>query len=377
MKQMKKNGIKNSKVSVVIPVYNAEKYIGQMLESVLGQSLRDIEVICVNDGSTDNSCNIIKRFLRRDSRITLLEQPNLDAGTARNRGLLKAKGKYVVFWDADDRFDRKALELMWRKMQKKQADICVCGVCEFTGSGKIYETDGYLKTALIPDKDPFNKYDICESLFSFASNVVWNKMFRRKFLVNHNLHFQEIRQANDTAFVMRALYLADKITCVERYLAFYRMDHSDSLTGRASETIFCPYESYMYTLQELKKEKDFPSVKKSFCNKAVKGMFRALNIQTSFEAYKELYQFLQREGLRNLGLAECPKEDMEEEWMYTDLELVKTVSAEEFLFYKANERRLDRDQLKYTLRRVRRRLALLLSLNQQLKNIRRLLIFTK
>lgn len=355
----------------MIPVYNAEKYIGQMLESVIGQSLREIEIICVNDGSADNSCDIIRSYMKRDSRIILLEQPNLNAGAARNRGLLKARGKYVVFWDADDKFDRKALELMYRKIKKTQADICVCGVCEFTNDGKMYEADGYLKAALLPDKDSFNKYDMCESVFSFSANVVWNKMFRRKFLVNHNLHFQEIRQANDTAFVMKTLYMADKITCVERYLAFYRMNHADSLTGKSCETVFCPYESYIYTLRELEKEPDFAFFKKSFYNKAARGMFRALNIQTSFEAYKKLYQFLQQEGLFNLNLAQCQREDLEEDWMYTDLELIKTISAEEFLLYKANERRLDRDQLKYTLRRVRRRLALLLALNQSLKDIKR------
>ncbi|MCI8560037.1 MAG: glycosyltransferase [Dorea sp.] len=372
VEQMKKNGVKSNKVSVVIPVYNGEKYIGQMLESVLGQSLQEIEIICVNDGSTDDSCGVIKRFMKRDSRITLLQQPNLNAGAARNRGLMKAKGKYIVFWDADDKFDRKALELMYRKIQKKQADICVCGVCEFTNEGKIYETDGYLKTAFIPGCDPFNKYDMCDMIFSFASNVVWNKMFRREFLMTHNLCFQEIRQANDTAFVMKALYQADRITCVEKYLAFYRMTHAGSLTGNSSETVFCPYESYMYTLHELKKDPDFPVVKRSFCNKAAKGMFRALNIQTSFEAYRQLYQFLQREGLSNLGLLQCCEKDMEEDWLYTDLNLIKTISAEEFLFHKANERRMDRDQLKYTLKRVRRRLAILLSLNQRFKEIRRL-----
>lgn len=363
--------MKNIKVSVIIPVYNAEKYIGQMLKSVLEQSLKEIEIICVNDGSSDNSCNIIRSFMKQDSRIMLLEQPKSNAGTARNKGLLKAKGQYIVFWDADDKFYKKTLELMYRKLQKKQADICVCKACEFTYTGKMYEA-GYLRPAMLPDKDPFNKFDICENLFSFATNVAWNKMFRRAFLKEHHLCFQEISQANDTAFVMKALYFADRITCVEKYLAYYRTGNENSLTGKASETFLCPYESYIYTLQELEKEPDFQVVKKSFLNKAAKGMFRALNIQTSIEAYKELYGFLQRKGLKELGLSECRKEDMEEEWMYTDLERIKTVSAEEFLFYKANERRLDRDQLKYTLRRVRRRLAPLFALNEKIKGVKRL-----
>lgn len=371
---MKKRTMKNAgvtKVSVIIPVYNAGDYIGQMLESVLGQSMQEIEIICVNDGSTDGSDEIVRQFMSRDSRITLLEQPNINAGAARNRGLSRAKGKYVVFWDADDKFDRKTLKLMCRKMQKTQADICVCGACEFEQCGKMYETSGYLKTELVPDKDPFNKFDLCDRFFNFGSNVVWNKMFRRRFLADHHLCFQEIRQANDTAFVMQAMYQADRITCVDRFLAFYRTDNAESLTGKSSETVFCPYESYLYTLHELEKEPDFDCVKKSFQNKAAMGMFRALNIQTSYNSYEALYDFLQREGLRRLGLTECKKEDMEEEWMYADLERLRMMSAEEFLLYKANERRQDRDQLKYTLRRVRRRLSLLLAANEKLKRIKK------
>lgn len=368
-KKNTKNG-KVTKVSVIVPVYNAGEYIGQMLESVLGQSMQEIEIICVNDGSTDNSGEIIRSFMDRDSRIMLLEQPNINAGAARNQGLLHARGKYVVFWDADDQFHRRALELMCRKMQRTQADICVCGVCEFVQGGKMYETDGYLKTDLIPDKDPFNKFDLRDTIFNFGSNMVWNKMFRRKFLVSHQLRFQEIRQANDTAFVMKAMFAADRITYVDRYLAFYRVDNADSLTMKSSETVFCPYESYLYTLQELEKEPEFALVKKGFRNKAAMGMFRALNIQSSFNSYEVLYDFLQREGFERLGLTECRKEDMEEEWVCTDLERIRMMSAEEFLLCKANERRMDRDQLKYTLRRVRRRLSVLLKVNQKLKRIK-------
>ena len=368
-KKNTKNG-KVTKVSVIVPVYNAGEYIGQMLDSVLGQSMQEIEIICVNDGSTDNSGEIIRSFMDRDSRIMLLEQPNINAGAARNQGLLHARGKYVVFWDADDQFHRRALELMCRKMQRTQADICVCGVCEFVQGGKMYEADGYLKTEFIPDKDPFNKFDLRDTIFNFGSNMVWNKMFRRKFLVSHQLRFQEIRQANDTAFVMKAMFAADRITYVDRYLAFYRVDNADSLTMKSSETVFCPYESYLYTLQELEKEPEFALVKKGFRNKAAMGMFRALNIQSSVNSYEVLYDFRQREGFERLGRTECRKEDMEEEWVCTDLERIRMMSAEEFLLCKANERRMDRDQLKYTLRRVRRRLSVLLKVNQKLKRIK-------
>lgn len=362
----------NPLVSVIIPVYNAEKYLHQMLETVVKQTLKDIEIICVNDGSTDGSKEIIKQFQKRDNRILYLEQSNFNAGVARNRGLDAATGKYVVFWDADDKFDKRTLEILYKKAELKKADLCACGVNEFTDEGKVYEADGYLRVEYLPSKDPFNKFDIREYFFDFASNVLWNKLYRRLFLIENNLRFQNIRQANDTAFVMLSLYFAEAITCVNRKLVFYRVNNQNSLTGRSSETVFCPYEAYLHTLQEIKKYPDFPVVQKSFRNKTAKGIFRALNIQTSFEAYHELYDFLQNKGLEELELSECKKEEMEEEWIYHDLERMKTMSAGDFLIAKANERRWDRDQLKYTLRRVRRRLAPLLFLNQILKKIKSL-----
>lgn len=359
-------------VSVIIPVYNAEKYLRQMLGTVVNQTLKRIEIVCVNDGSTDRSAEIIKEFSKNDNRIIYLEQSNINAGTARNKGLDAAKGKYVVFWDADDKFDKRTLEIMYEKSELKKADICVCGVNEFTDGGKIYEADGYLRMDLIPKKDPFNKYDASERFFDLASNVLWNKMYLRDFLLEYNLRFQSIRQANDTAFVMLSLFLANAITCVKKKLVFYRVNNQNSLTGRSSETVFCPYEAYIYTLQEIKKYSDFPCVQKSFRNKTAKGMFRGLNIQTSFEAYVKLFEFLQKEGIKKLELSECTKEDFEEEWIYNDLEMMKTMSAGDFLIFKANERRWDRDQLKYTLRRVRRKLAPFLLINDILKKVIRL-----
>ena len=196
-------------------------------------------------------------------------------------------------------------------------------------------------------------------------------MYRREFLEKNNLKFQTIRQSNDTAFVMLSVFLADAITCVDKRLASYRVNSKDSLTKKSSQTVFCPYEAYLYTLQKIKEYPEFSLVRKSFQNKTAKGMFRALNIQTSFEAYVNLFDFLQKEGLEKLGIHQCRKEDMEEEWIFNDLERIKTMSAGDFLLYKTNERKWDRDQLKYTLKRVRRRLSLLFSVNQKLKNLKK------
>lgn len=116
------------KVSVVMPVYNAENYLFDSLGNVLKQTLKDIEVICVDDGSTDRSAEIIEDYASRDFRLSLIRQKNQYAGAARNAGLAKCRGKYVVFWDADDRFALDALEKLYTKAEADEADLCVCDI---------------------------------------------------------------------------------------------------------------------------------------------------------------------------------------------------------------------------------------------------------
>lgn len=135
---MEKNTIK---VSVIIPVYNAQKYLEQALESVISQTLRDIEIICVDDGSTDSSPQILERFAKRDSRIIIKRQQNRFAGAARNNGMESARGKYLVFWDADDIFDKNALKKMYLACERHSADICVCaGKRMDNESGRVYRS---------------------------------------------------------------------------------------------------------------------------------------------------------------------------------------------------------------------------------------------
>ena len=239
------------------------------------------------------------------------------------------------------------------------------------GSGKCRSPFSYLSCCIFSLKDPFNKYDIPGDIFGFASNMLWNKMLRRAFIVENEITFQDIRQGNDTAFVMQAMYQAERITTVSKELAYYRMNNPGSLTSQASETWKCPFESYRYTWEQLKKQDDFALVEKSFRNKMIRGLFRSLNIQTSFAAYQELYDFLKEEGMRAVDLEDVTEDMVEEPWMYADLMRMKSMSAGDFLLCKATERMNDRDQLKYTLRRVRRRLAFLLALNEKIKRLKK------
>ena len=139
------------KVSVIIPVYNAEKYLRQCLDSVLGQSLKELEVICVDDGSTDSSREIIMEYANRDGRVKSLSQSNSGPGAARNLGLSVANGENVIFLDADDWFECDFLEKTCACIERTEADICICKAERFDSqTGKTLPSEWMLKTEYIP-----------------------------------------------------------------------------------------------------------------------------------------------------------------------------------------------------------------------------------
>lgn len=335
------------KVSVVMPVYNAEDFLNQTLKDVSEQTLKEIEIICVDDGSTDSSCEIIENWRKKDSRIQLIRQQNLFAGVARNTGMAQATGKYVIFWDSDDMFHHEALEKMYLQSEKTGADICVCGARRYDGENKQYiSSDVYLNKKKLPKKEVFNKKDMPDQIFNFATNVPWNKMYLKEFIEKHDLKYQAIRQANDTYFTLMSLFLAEKITCVKDILITYRVNNTKSLTGRASDTVFCAYDSYVLTKQTMEQYPEFKLVKKSFRNRALSGFLHSLRSQQSFEAYEKLYNMLAQEGFYKFEMADCTWMDIRPVWMYTDMKNIMSMSASEFLLQKNRERFMNLEKSK-------------------------------
>ena len=129
---------KNIEISVIVPVYNSEKYLKQCLDSIVGQTFKDIEIICVNDGSTDSSSQILAEYASKDDRFVIINQENGGAGKARNTGLDASRGKYLSFLDSDDFFESTMLEKAYKKIEQDNSDFVV------------YNSDQY-----ITDKDDY------------------------------------------------------------------------------------------------------------------------------------------------------------------------------------------------------------------------------
>lgn len=290
------------KVSVIVPVYNAEEYLEQTAEYIHNQTLKDIEVIYVDDGSTDGTIDILRKLEQQDSRVMVLTQQNSYAGVARNNGLSRAKGKYVVFWDADDIFLPEALEEMYNKCEQDNADICICAASHYDeANGKLYPATTYLKKENLPEHTPFGHEDIDDYLFNFSTNVPWNKMYNRQFVLDNNITFQAIKRANDNYFVMLAYFYAKVFTVVDKVLIHYRINYGSSLTGGASNDPLSVYEAYSATYVKLATEPEFEKVRQSFINKALRAFFYFLSKQSTVQGYEALYNHYKNEVFPKWG----------------------------------------------------------------------------
>ena len=294
------------KVSVVIPVYNTAPYLEQCLDSIVGQSLVEIEVICVDDGSTDDSPAILESYAAKDLRVRVMHQQNQFAGVARNRGLSNAAGKYVIFFDSDDYMAFDALEKMYARCEQDDADICVCaGKRYFEKLDLTVDAPGYLEVKRLPEAIPFNRFSNAEHIFSFTTIMTWNKMYRTAFLREHALAYSDMRNGEDVEMSALALWLAKRITVVRDPLVFYRIGRDDSLVGTLDASAIDPLIAWDRVWQRIKG--DIGESKRSFDCKVLGVIRHTFRNVRSAQAFDACYDYLKEGALADMDLRPRPK----------------------------------------------------------------------
>ncbi len=219
------------KVSVIIPVYNVENYLRECLNHITNQSLRDIEIICINDGSTDDSQNILNEFSENDSRIQIISQKNQGLGATRNKGITLAKGEYVYFMDGDDYLELTALEELYKISEKYNLDFAMFKLNNFNETTKEtanndYYTMPYLKKRV--EDRVFNYSDVKDIALKLAVNSPGN-FFKREFILD--LRFPEGLLYEDNVFFTQALFKAERIYFYDKFL-YNRRIRDDSLSNK-------------------------------------------------------------------------------------------------------------------------------------------------
>lgn len=365
------------KVSVVMPFHNGKEFIDETMQCLINQSLKEIEIICVDDASTDGTLDILREYEKKDNRILVLEQKKANAGVARNLGMTYANGTYLLFLDSDDLFEADLLEQMYVQCEEMQADLCVCNADQFDNQSKKYiEKPQYLREKLIPKELPFSMKSMGKYILYFTTSVPWNKMVRKSLLEEKDIQFQDIERANDQYFSIMLLLLANRITIVNKKLVHYRVKQKDNLTTRFSETPFCAYEAMLAVKFKLESMRllENPEIRCAFDNKVINLMQYSLNIQSSIVAYRELYQLLQKEGFHKLGLEIKEEEYYFNKNEYKNFKLIYTDSYDVYLLKKNREYRDHMNDKKVVIQKLKKEnieiKKVLDRKNQELKKIK-------
>lgn len=305
------------KVSVIIAAYNSEKYIRQCIDSILSQTLQNFELIIVNDGSKDNTHSILEEYQAKDNRITVIEQENLGAGVARNKGLEKASGEYLSFLDADDFFEPSMLEECTSILVHEKSDIAIYSANSYNNeTGETVWMPWSFKREYLPEKSPFQPIEMKQYLFNAFQNWPWNKMFRKSFIDKKHIRFQDVRRTNDMAFVCEALAKADLISVIDKPLANYRIrsEEQQQATNHLYPLAF--WDAFMETKRRLEQANLYQIYEQSFLNWVLDGCL--YNMRSNKIEYAAFYVAckLKFEGEKTFGFLKHDKDFYYDERLY-------------------------------------------------------------
>lgn len=257
-------------VSVIVPCYNGEKNLEQCLDSIVNQTLKNIEIICIDDGSTDNTLGILEKLRQKDPRVTVIQQKNAGAGAARNAGLNLASGTYLSFLDADDFFEPCMLEKAVQAADKYDADYIVFHSNRYLQNEARYEEIPWaVQERDLPPYMPFSYRQLTDNVFLSFVGWAWDKLYRRSFVQEHHLRFQEQRTTNDMLFVFSALVCAKRIAVIPDVLVHQRRGASDTLSVTREKSWHCFYDALIALRQRLQQEGIFWELEKDYINYAL------------------------------------------------------------------------------------------------------------
>ncbi len=232
------------KISVIIPCYNVAAYICQCLDSVLNQSLRELEVICVDDGSTDKTLEILRSYEKKEPRVRVLCQKNQFAGVARNAGLAVAQGEYIAFLDGDDYFMPEGLETAYSIA--KTHDLQLLKLSSYLldeKTGNISTTELYDHHSVTLKNHVLNTTEHWKQLTN-CRDVPWNSLYKRSFLVENGLQFNDLRCSNDHSFFIHCITLVDRAMVANEYLTVHRQNVKNSLIAIRHQHFDCQIRNY-------------------------------------------------------------------------------------------------------------------------------------
>lgn len=300
----------NKKISVIIPVYNADKYIQKGLESLMNQTFKDFEIICINDKSTDNTLTVLEEFSQKDERIKIINNSkNVGAALSRNVGIDIAEGEYIYFLDADDYIDEKYLECMLEKIEQENCDIVLNMSIQSESNGTVSQFHHPSMPEINPEGEYLDKFKTIHD----APCFIWARIYRKSFLNKNNLRFLDIHATDDVVFNAIVDMYVDK-TFVFYGEKYHYTVNNTSVTGVAKsvdDRDLQHIKAHGMIYDYLKEHNKFDSRLKLFRVYP----FMKVDTEEKFDFYKTFFEKIKQDFLAN----EAIYNDLEKFFAYSML----------------------------------------------------------
>lgn len=266
------------KVSVIIPVYNVAAYLRHCLDSLISQTLTETEFICINDGSTDNSLEILNDYAAKDERFIIISQENQGQGVARNKGVEISKGEYIQFIDPDDWIELNMLETLYNFAQEHNSQVVKFNFTNYNIYSDKYEKLDYAKR--IQEKYGYDLKEIPYYTWRILKKDclhtldlhVWSHFYQTEFIKSNKIQFSPNKHGEDHLFACEAIILANKIDFLDKYLYFYST-RSNSATNKKSDSNFCIFDNINLLKEFLIQNNLFNELEEEWISYAKKVVF--------------------------------------------------------------------------------------------------------
>ena len=284
--------MKNIKVSVIIPIYNVEKYLEECIRSAMAQTLKEIEIICVNDGSTDNSLEIVKSLAKNDSRIVIIDKKNGGYGETINIGISKAKGKYICILESDDYIDSNMYKDLYDCIEKNNVDFVKSNFYYLYGNGK----NKIIIKSEVSDMDSFYNVKINPQMnvnLFIQKTTNWTGIYKTEFLRKNKIMHNETPGASyqDTGFCFKVYTSANSCVFLRNAYYYYRQDNPNA-SMRSKSKVYAIVNEYNFIRKNLENENLFETYKGIYTYKKFDAFFNFNYNRIGYEFKREFLEFM-------------------------------------------------------------------------------------
>ena len=290
------------KVSVIMPIYNAFDFLRPAMDSVIDQTLREIEIICIDDGSTDHSLDIIKEYQKTDDRIRIVTETNAGPALARNNGLKRARGEYVAFLDADDFFNPELLERLYDTAVRDDLDIAIARYDIYNSKkAAFYENVESEQGRIYAGGKVTSKNEYPDYILQSTTGSAWNKLYRRSFLLEKNITFlTEVKMFEDVYFTVTALAFAERVGKLPEILIHHRVYSEQSRARQFKKYYSQVPEVYVKIKEFLMKGGMYQPLERGFVNLTTSRCFHVYKLLWS-DARADFWDMLHSGYAERLG----------------------------------------------------------------------------